>query len=222
MKRILLIVLFGYLYIQSYAQVDTSPKFEGGNPGSFSQWISKNLRYPQDALESGIEGSVILSFTVSKTGDVKNIKIMRGICPSMDTEAMRLVSSSPKWQPAIKDGKPAEITYTIPVVFKNLDNNIKPAEFNGGNLSKFTKWVMSEIKLPKQIIDNKIGGLMKVSFVIDSNGGLTEVTLIQGVHPLLDKEVLKVLQASPAWLPAHKKGIPIPVTCSLPLYFSWD
>ena len=221
MKK-LLIILFVVLACKAFAQVDISPKFEGQNPGAFSQWISENIRYPQDALENGLEGRVTVSFTISVKGTVKDIKILRGGSPSMDAEAVRLISASPQWLPGIKNGVPTEVTYTIPVVFSNIDGSMEPAKFNGGNLKQFAHWVMSEIRLPKQVAKDKIGGLMKVSFIVNTRGELEQIQLLQGVHPLLDEEVIDIISASPLWMPAYKKGIPISVTCSLPLYFSWE
>ena len=117
-----------------------------------------------DALENGLEGRVTVSFTISVKGTVKDIKILRGVSPSMDAEAVRLISASPQWLPGVKNGVPTEVTYTIPVVFSNIDGSMEPAKFNGGNLKQFAHWVMSKIRLPKQVAKDKIGGLMKVSF----------------------------------------------------------
>ena len=142
--------------------------------------------------------------------------------PSLDSEAVRLVSSSPKWEPAIMDGKKVSVTYTMPVVFRNINKTMKPATFKGGGMSNFLDWVLSSIKLPQQIVENKISGEIQVSFTITDKGKIEHPSIIKSVHPLLDNEVLRVISSSPVWVPAEKNGSPVPVTCSLPLRFSWD
>ena len=159
---------------------------------------------------------------VCEDGYVRDVKILDGLMPSLDSEAVRLVSSSPKWEPAIMDGKKVSVTYTMPVVFRNINKTMKPATFKGGGRSNFLDWVHSSIKLPQQIVENKISGEIQVSFTITDKGKIEHPSIIKSVHPLLDNEVLRVISSSPVWVPAEKNGSPVPVTCSLPLRFSWD
>ena len=181
-----------------------------------------HIMYPLDALEKGVEGRVVINFKVCEDGYVRDVKILDGLMPSLDSEAVRLVSSSPKWEPAIMDGKKVSVTYTMPVVFRNINKTMKPATFKGGGMSNFLDWVLSSIKLPQQIVENKISGEIQVSFTITDKGKIEHPSIIKSVHPLLDNEVLRVISSSPVWGPAEKNGSPVPVTCSLPLRFSWD
>ena len=64
-----------------------------------------------------IEGTVLISFTINKSGDVVNVKVVKSVYPELDKEAVRVVSMSPKWTPALKDGEPVNVTYTYPVIF---------------------------------------------------------------------------------------------------------
>ena len=102
-----------------YVIVETKPVFEGQDPKiSFINWINENLKYPQKAMDKGIQGRTTLQLTVSKKGKVKDIKILRSSHRLLDAEAMRVVSKSPKWTPGKQDGELVEVKYTFPVIFK--------------------------------------------------------------------------------------------------------
>ena len=97
---------------------DVKPTFRGHSDLSiFSEWVSKNLKYPKDAKDARIEGTVKLQFTVGTNGGVQEVEVLKGVYPSLDNEALRVVRSSPKWKPGIKDGKPIRVTYTFSVIF---------------------------------------------------------------------------------------------------------
>ena len=100
-----------------YDVVEQAPEFPGG-PQAMMQFIKDNLQYPQIAKENGIQGRVILQFVVDETGKVTDPKVIRSIDPSLDTEAIRLVLSMPRWMPGMQDGKAVAVRYTIPVIFK--------------------------------------------------------------------------------------------------------
>ncbi len=82
------------------------------------KWMSAKLVYPEQAKKDTIQGKVIAQFIVSEKGKVENVKILRGVSDLLDKEAYRVISQSPQWEPAIKDGKPVKVVYTFPVVFK--------------------------------------------------------------------------------------------------------
>ena len=97
---------------------DVKPSFRGHHDlGLFTEWVNKNLKYPKDAKDARVEGTVKLQFTVGTNGGVQEVQILQGVYPSLDNEALRVVRSSPKWKPGMKDGKPVRVTYTFPVTF---------------------------------------------------------------------------------------------------------
>lgn len=105
-------------YAIPFAAVETKPSFEGGDANEFSKWVGTQLVYPQDAIDQNLEGKVILQFTVNKDGEVKDVTVLRGVNELLDAEAVRVVSSSPKWEAGAQNGIPAAVKYTFPVVFK--------------------------------------------------------------------------------------------------------
>lgn len=98
--------------------VEEKPKFQGGDANAFSAWVAKNLVYPEIAKENGVQGRVMLQFTVNPDGSVTNVKVLRGVDASLDKEAVRVVSSSPKWTPGKQRDRAVKVSYTFPVIFQ--------------------------------------------------------------------------------------------------------
>lgn len=105
--------------IQIYEVVDETAQFPGGQE-ALKKYIKDNLKFPQTAIDMGIEGKCYLKFVVSESGNISNVKVIRGVqdCPECDREAIRVVKSMPKWKPGTINGKPVHSTFTLPVPFK--------------------------------------------------------------------------------------------------------
>ena len=101
-----------------FALVEEKPKFQGGDANDFSKWVNSKLVYPEIAKENGVQGRVTLQFTVYTDGSVRDIKVLRGVDASLDKEAVRIVSMSPKWTPGKQRERPVKVTYTFPVLFQ--------------------------------------------------------------------------------------------------------
>ena len=101
-----------------FALVEEKPSFMGGDANQFSKWVNQRLVYPEVAKENGVQGRVTLQFTVEKDGSVTKVKVLRGVAPELDKEAVRVVSSSPKWKPGKQRDRAVAVTYTFPVIFQ--------------------------------------------------------------------------------------------------------
>ena len=101
-----------------YAQIERKPTFNGGEANEFAKWVAENINYPEDAKNDGISGRVMVQFTIYEDGSVRDAKVLRGVHPSLDAEAIRVISASPKWEPGYQDGKPVRVTFQFPAVFK--------------------------------------------------------------------------------------------------------
>ena len=98
--------------------IEKKPTFQGADANTFAKWVSQNKKYPEAAKAAGIEGRVMVQFTVGKDGVVRDVKVLRGVDEALDAEAVRVISSSPKWGPAEKSGKIIDFTYQLPVIFR--------------------------------------------------------------------------------------------------------
>ena len=97
--------------------VEQQPQFPGGM-GALNQWLGSNIKYPAMAAENGIEGRVIVQFVVERDGSVSGVHVVRGVDPSLDKEATRVVSAMPKWIPGKQNGSAVRVKYTVPVTFR--------------------------------------------------------------------------------------------------------
>lgn len=98
--------------------VETMPEFPNGGMAGLMQYLSKNIKYPTIAQENGTQGRVTVQFVVNKDGSIVDAKVLRGVDPYLDKEAIRVVNSMPKWKPGMQRGKPVRVKYTIPVMFR--------------------------------------------------------------------------------------------------------
>ena len=98
--------------------IEVKPRFNGGDAAEFSKWVNSQLVYPEKAKQAGIQGRVAIQFTVGTDGAVRDAKVLRGVSEDLDAEALRVVSSSPRWEPGMQDGKAVPVTFTFPVVYR--------------------------------------------------------------------------------------------------------
>lgn len=103
--------------LEVFDVVEEMPEFPGGST-AMMEYITKNLRYPAKAHQAGIQGRVIANFIVDKDGSIYNPGIIRSVNPDLDAEAIRVLSTMPKWKPGIQGGKEVRVRYTVPINFK--------------------------------------------------------------------------------------------------------
>ena len=220
--------------------VEEMPEFPGGM-GECMKWLSQNIKYPADAKEKGVQGRVIVQFVVEKDGTIVNAKVVRGVDPDLDAEALRVVNQSPKWKPGKQKGEAVRVKYTLPIMFK-LDNDSSDSkaaeapreakvdengvhqvceempEFPGG-MAECMKWLGKNINYPEDCKKEGVQGRVIVQFVVDKDGSIKDPTIARGVHPSLDKEALRVLSSMPNWKPGKQKGEAVKVRYTIPVMF---
>lgn len=122
------------------------PSFPGGRE-ALMQYLLQNLQYPETARKTNVEAIALVSFTVDKNGDIRNAKSLKEIGYGIDKEALRVVNEMPKWNPAVQNGKPVEMEYTLEINFKiekdNQDKRQGFLDFNNKNISPLSN--MDEI-----------------------------------------------------------------------------
>lgn len=97
--------------------VEQMPSFPGGN-GALMSYLANNIKYPVVAQENGIQGRVVVSFVVERDGSITDVNVIRGVDPSLDREAQRVVRSMPRWNPGKQNGQAVRVKYTVPVSFR--------------------------------------------------------------------------------------------------------
>lgn len=96
---------------------ETMPEFPGGM-AELMKFLSKNIKYPTIAQENGIQGRVTVTFVVNRDGSIVDPQVIRGVDPSLDKEAIRVITAMPKWKAGEQRGKKVRVKYTVPVTFR--------------------------------------------------------------------------------------------------------
>ena len=220
--------------------VEEMPEFPGGM-GECMKWLGQNIKYPADAKEKGVQGRVIVQFVVEKDGTIVNAKVVRGVDPDLDAEALRVVNQSPKWKPGKQKGEAVRVKYTLPIMFRlgNDSSDSKAAEApreakvdeNGvhqvceempefpGGMQECMKWLGKNINYPAEAKEKGTQGRVIIQFVVEKDGSITEAKVARGVDPLLDAEALRVINSSPKWKPGKQGGQPVRVKYTIPVAF---
>ena len=103
--------------------VEHMPEFPDGGMSALMEYLSKNIKYPEAAMKKGTQGRATVQFVVEKDGSITNVKILRGIDPELNKEAVRVISAMPKWKPGTQKGEAVRVKYTVPVMFRLTENN---------------------------------------------------------------------------------------------------
>lgn len=228
-----------------YEVVENMPEFpDGGMPG-LMKYLSANIRYPESAHKAGTQGRVTVQFVVGKDGSIGDVKVIRGVDPTLDAEAIRVISGMPKWKPGTQKGEPVNVKYTVPVMFRLTPEPVdkigetvvtavsrtdapvtgevyevadKMPEFPGG-MTGLMQHLSKNIRYPAEAHTNNIQGRVVVSVIINTEGKVTNAKIVQGVAPSLDAEALRVTGTMPDWIPGTKDGKPVNVKYTFPVVF---
>lgn len=231
-----------------FVDYEENAKFPGGEQECF-KFLAANVKYPAECIEKGIQGRVIVSFTIETDGTIDEIKTMRSPDPLLTKEAERVVALMPKWKPFMQNGKPVRSRFTLPVMFRlNADKPQNPDSLNAkapaadevqaapsdddrvyevvetnaefpGGQNECYKFLASQIKYPVKCMEEGIQGRVIVSFVVNRDGSIVEVKATKSPHPALSKEAERVISLMPKWKPAMQGGKTVRSRFSLPVMF---
>lgn len=220
---------------ENYSTVEEKPMFNGRDAGEFATWVFGQIKYPEKAYKDGVQGRVTLQFVISKKGDVKDVKVARSSGNELlDNEALRVVSMSPAWTPGKVEGKPVDVMFTFPVVFKREGGTDDAAgetvmfseveqkpTFKGNDPGQeFGKWVFSQLKYPEEAIKNQIQGRVILQFTIAKDGNVKDITVARSSgSKILDDEAVRIVSMSPQWEPGMQNGEPVNVRFTFPIVF---
>ncbi len=225
--------------IYDFVSLDQQPTFPGGMD-KFYGYLKSTMVYPTEAKANKVEGKVFLSFVVETDGSLSDIKVERKLGYGTDEEAVRVLKASPAWTPGIQNGSKVRVKYNIPISFSLgqnpsiINGNDTPAQENKvydfisleqqpsfpGGMDKFYAYLSRTVKYPAEAQKLNKQGNVFLSFVVEKDGTLTDIKVERGVGFGLDEEAIRVLKASPKWIPGIQKGKKVRVKYNIPLKFS--
>ena len=183
---------------QTFSVVEQMPEYPGGMRAGL-EFMARNLRYPTKAREAGKQGRVIVQFVVRKDGSLSDFKVLCPVDPWLDAEAIRVISTMPKWKPGMQDGKPVSVKFTLPLTFMLEGTNNKPKSGDndvvvvGYGVQKSEESVdVPTIKLHNPMDELSITGDFKIDSVGSSKAfGVSPLVIMDGLE--VSDDVIKKL-----------------------------
>ena len=213
-----------------YEVVEEPCRFPGGDV-ALLKYLSDNVKYPEEALKAGIQGRVTAMFVINEDGSVGDVEIVRSYHSSLNAEAIRVVKSMSKWTPARHDGMPVKVRYTVPIIFslqggESTSQTNAPAakiskapEYVGGEKALYT-FLAQNVKYPTNAQEANVQGRAVVELTIAADGTMVNPHVTSSVHPLLEREALRVVNMLQRWNPAvNENGQAVSATITLPFSF---
>jgi len=210
----------------AYIYVDEMPVFPGGD-AELLRFIATNTRYPKEAKDQNIQGRVITRFKVNADGTVSDASVLKGVNTYLDAEALKVVSTIPKFTPGKLNGVAVPVWYMVPISFTLTGDPVsRPSRFEvigtdtiytstkampsftGGN-EALKKFKADNVKFPPEVKSLGIEGMVMVRFIIEKDGSVENVRIMNGVSPALDAEAIRVTKMMPKWQPGMEKGKPV-------------
>jgi len=188
------------------------PQFQYGEEARV-KFINDNICYPESACENSIEGKVVVQFIINKQGKISNVEALTHKGWGLEEEAIRIVKQMPDWIPGKQNGKPVNVRYTMPVVFRlsqpQLNNQVvhradENPQYKGGH-KEMEKFVRENFKYPEQTIK----GVVMLIVLIDSTGIINDVCIRKSFYKEFDEEAIRVVWMMPPWIPGKEKGKPV-------------
>ncbi len=223
---------------------EKAPEFPGGVQ-ALMQHIYKNVEYPDEARKQNKQGKSIVHFVVEADGSISNVKIMKSAGDEqLDKEAMRVVSSMPKWAPGTQGGEAVRVQFTIPIAFflntpaKQEQEGVtqvamkiseegettykvceKMPEFPGG-VQALMQHIYKNVEYPDEARKQNKQGKSIVHFVVEADGSISNVKIMKSAgDEQLDKEAMRVASSMPKWTPGSQRGKAVRVEYTLPIFF---
>ena len=199
---------------QPFIKVEKMPSFQGGDISTFRAWVQKKANYPQIALENNISGRVLLMFVVERDGSLTGIQVLQSPDSSLSDEAIRVLKTSPMWEPGMQRDKPVRVKYTLPVDFQIR----KGPEFIVSGVSSFSEWIQNKLGNPRPSYKGYFNRV-SVKFFIEADGSIGDIQVLETPNESLSKKAITALKSSPKWVPGEINGKPTKMHESLSIYF---
>jgi TonB family protein len=206
---------------------DEYPTFQGKGFMTFNDWVINQMKYPAEASSKGIKGRVTASYTIEADGSVTNVKVQGQPDPLLAEAVTKVVQSSPKWEPALKEVARVPFAHMLSLKFE-LPDKISPDDvyvmtekmpmYQGGD-AELLRYIGANTKYPEAAKEAKAEGRVIVRFIVNTKGNAEEASILRGVHPLLDEEALRVVSALTGFEPGMHDGKPVNVWYMVPITF---
>jgi TonB family protein len=218
----------GIKFLYRRISPDEFPTFQGKNFTTFQDWVISQIRYPEEATAKGIKGRINAGYTIESDGSVTNVKVNGNPDPLLADAVIKAIYSSPKWDPALKPEARVPFVNGMDLKFELPDKIMKDDVFvvvekmpmyPGGD-TEMLKYINNTAKYPEAAKTDKAEGRVIVRFMVNTQGTAEEISVLRGVHPLLDQEAVRVVSTLSGFEPGTQGGKPVNVWYMVPVNFT--
>lgn len=207
---------------------DDYPTFKGEGYQTFNSWVANKVTYPKEATTKGVEGWVSVNFTIEKDG---SIVITPGGDPStqiLRDEIIMVMNSAPKFDPPKNPEANEPLPSSITIGFKLPDQVIREAPYvvaesmpmyPGGDAA-LLQFIKDNTRYPEELKNEKIEGRVILRFMVNTEGNTDAISILKGVHPVLDAQAIEIVKKLRNWTPGSQGGKPVNVWYMVPVTFT--
>jgi len=203
------------------------PTFQDKQRFAFIDWVVGRVKYPTEAQDKELEDWVSLNFKIGLDGTVSDVVSTNAVDPVLSDEVIRVVRSSPKWEPPKNPGVDEPFTFGITLRFKLPDQILNEAPFiiveqmpmYPGGESELLNFIGNNIIYPEEAVAGKTEGRVIVRFIVNTDGNAEGLSVLKGAHPLLDAEALRVVGKLSGFSPGMQDGRAVNVWYMVPVNF---
>lgn len=196
-----------------FTQTEINPEPPGGMD-KFRKWIGKNYQYPQEAIDAGVKGIILTSFVIEKDGSLSNLKVLKDLSHNTGQRAIELLKRSPKWSPAIQNGRKVRYSFEFPIRIDLSQTGVDTKETTILPIAQpklgyigLRRWLNEVYQLPRAIERNDEDPVVKVSFDVNPDGTFgNSFTGQSDLGPSFTAELIKHVKKS-VWEPAEGDGV---------------
>ena len=209
---------------------DDYPTFNNLKASVFTEWVIRQVKYPSEAMADKLEGWVTIKFTVELNGSISNIVSVLQSEKVLSDEVIRVIQSSPKWDSpkninvdepyntivTINFRYPGEVLSDVPFVV------VEEMPTYPGGAVELLNFIKNNTRYPEEAKSEKIQGRVIIRFIVTKEGKAEGISVLKGVHPLLDAESIRVISMLTGFKPGMQGGKPVNVWYMVPVTFSLD
>lgn len=213
-----------------YPRIDPEdfPTFQGENYNTFQKWVADQVTYPEEARSKGIEGWITVNYTIQKDGSITIGSGGNESQQALSNEIIRIINSAPKFEPPKNEEANAPLTSSVTVGFKLPDQVLRDPPyivvesmpmFPGGDAA-LLQFIKDNTRYPEELKKDKIEGRVILRFMVTKEGNTDGISVLKGVHPLMDAEAIRLVQLLKGWKPGMQEGKPVNVWYMVPVTFT--
>ncbi|UOQ98061.1 energy transducer TonB [Hymenobacter sp. 5317J-9] len=218
---------------QVYTYVEQMPQLPGGGGNrAIVLAIQGLIKYPRQALAQGIQGRVLVNFTVGKKGVVRDVRIAQGIGGGCDEAVLEAVRQLPRFKPGMQQGKPVAVSFTVPITFRLPSGGAveapqvyalvdqMPELPGGGGTAAIARALQQALVLPAELPAAGKPNKVFVGFIVDPSGTVHDIKVVRSLNASCDAAAIAAAEKLPRFVGGKLNGKPVSVSYVAPVVFA--